>query len=94
MFEFLKPQQQPVIDDVEATGTYADALLNVTSPELTRPRRANTGMKPIHAIIVKIATFPVALSVLRERSQNLPRQKRNGRTAPAFPSYDPQGGAT
>ncbi|ANV25995.1 hypothetical protein CFBP5875_21325 [Agrobacterium pusense] len=36
MFEFLKPQQQPVIDDVEATGTYADALLNVTSPELTR----------------------------------------------------------
>jgi hypothetical protein len=35
MFEFLKPQQQTVIDDVEATGTYADALLNVPSPELT-----------------------------------------------------------
>ncbi|NTE36103.1 hypothetical protein [Agrobacterium tumefaciens] len=36
MFEFLKPQQQTVIDDVEATGTYADALLNVPSPELNR----------------------------------------------------------
>ena len=36
MFEFFKPQQQTVIDDVEATGTYADALLNVASPELTR----------------------------------------------------------
>ncbi len=36
MFEFLKSQPQTVIDDVEATGTFADALLNVPGPEITR----------------------------------------------------------
>ncbi|MDS7595540.1 hypothetical protein [Agrobacterium tumefaciens] len=43
MFEFLKPQPQTVIDDVEATGTYADALLNVPQPELSRSTAREQG---------------------------------------------------
>lgn len=33
MFDFLKTAQ-PVIDDVEATGTYADAFLQIPKVEL------------------------------------------------------------